>query len=550
VTPRFLIDRGTSTLSAALVGRVGDRWRLLAAGAFPASVELEAALRFVAERASASSLDGSGDGLLEGWRERERIEAVSSRPKRIALLSSSARHLPDLEAAAEQAGWNVRAAVSADRTDALVSADAFGGLELDAVVVASGDPPRRDERAVLTELVALAVAAVERRPQLFVVLSGAAAEHQGRFPYERVVLAPAPSSAGVSSGGDDLTRALVGISGQTSGARLAMARSIATLASVLDRTVELAEVGSSGGAWFRATPVRDENGTAQEGAEAAERHEPVDADLEGFTSASGSMVPEPVDDDDEADLDAVIAWSPLRIDRPSHRDRLRDLRAHPWQDATGEGTLLRMAAARAALERLEDQRIEFGGLPAERMVAPDLLVVSGGAFALAPGPAIALAAADTIRRPGMTQLAYDHARLLAPLGMLAESERREMISDLADDLLLPLGGLLVLSGGRQGRDLGRLTVTSDWATDEPQPLPSGTLRVVELPPGAPATVELEVREGRFGRTRARRVGFQASGGLGGLFVDTRGVPLRLPPRTERRREVLAQWQRSLWPGAE
>jgi hypothetical protein len=76
------------------------------------------------------------------------------------------------------------------------------------------------------------------------------------------------------------------------------------------------------------------------------------------------------------------------------------------------------------------------------------------------------------------------------------------------------------------------------------------LRVVELPPGAPASVELEVRDGRFGRTRAHRVGFEATGGLGGLFIDTRGVPLRLPPRTERRRELVAQWQRSLWPGAE
>jgi len=110
--------------------------------------------------------------------------------------------------------------------------------------------------------------------------------------------------------------------------------------------------------------------------------------------------------------------------------------------------------------------------------------------------------------------------------------------------------VLVLSAGRPGREFGTLHVDSEWATGEAQPLASGALRLVELPPGAPARVELEVRDGRFGRTRARRVGFEATGGLAGLLVDTRGIPLRLPQRSERRREVLAQWQRTLWPGAE
>jgi hypothetical protein len=320
---------------------------------------------------------------------------------------------------------------------------------------------------------------------------------------------------------------------------------------VLERTVEAVDVGASGGAWFRAVPEdRETDGETPDEETASDDETSTRTDgLDGFLLAAGAMVPERAIDD-EADLDAVIAWSPLRIDRPTHRDRLRDLHAHPWQDAVGEGALLRMAAGRAALARMEEERERFGGAPAERMPAPDLLVVGGGAFALAPGSATALAVADTIRRPGMTQVAYDHARLLAPLGMLDETERRALIADLADQLLLPLGSVLVLTGGRPGREMGRLQVTSEWANGEVQTLSSGMLRVVELPPGAPADVELEVRDGRFGRTRAKRIGFEATGGLGGLLVDTRGVPLRLPQRSERRRDVLAQWQRSLWPGAE
>jgi hypothetical protein len=41
-----------------------------------------------------------------------------------------------------------------------------------------------------------------------------------------------------------------------------------------------------------------------------------------------------------------------------------------------------------------------------------------------------------------------------------------------------------------------------------------------------------------------------AGGLGGLLVDLRDVPLRLPDRADRRQELLAAWQEALWAGSE
>jgi hypothetical protein len=57
--------------------------------------------------------------------------------------------------------------------------------------------------------------------------------------------------------------------------------------------------------------------------------------------------------------------------------------------------------------------------------------------------------------------------------------------------------------------------------------------------------------GRFRDTvrlggRGRRFAVDVAGGLGGLLVDLRDVPLRLPERQERRRELLEAWQDSLW----
>ena len=48
-------------------------------------------------------------------------------------------------------------------------------------------------------------------------------------------------------------------------------------------------------------------------------------------------------------------------------------------------------------------------------------------------------------------------------------------------------------------------------------------------------------------TRGRRFAVSVTGGLAGLVVDTRDVPLRLPERGEERRAVLATWERALWP---
>ena len=48
--------------------------------------------------------------------------------------------------------------------------------------------------------------------------------------------------------------------------------------------------------------------------------------------------------------------------------------------------------------------------------------------------------------------------------------------------------------------------------------------------------------------RGRHFAVDVGGGLGGLLVDLRDVPLRLPERLERRRELLDAWQRALWAG--
>jgi hypothetical protein len=186
---------------------------------------------------------------------------------------------------------------------------------------------------------------------------------------------------------------------------------------------------------------------------------------------------------------------------------------------------------------------DISGLP-----APDLIVVAGGAWAVAPGPAIALALADVVRRPGASQLAWDHARLLGPIGMVDDhAERRVLLAELAEDLLVPLGTVVTPAGLRAGKSAGRLLIHGESGSSEIDLVPGG-LQLVDLPPGQLGIAEFRFRDQVNLGSRAQHARIEVGGGLGGLLVDLRDVPLRLPDRLDRRRALLGAWQAALWPG--
>jgi len=236
-----------------------------------------------------------------------------------------------------------------------------------------------------------------------------------------------------------------------------------------------------------------------------------------------------------------LSWSTIAFDRYRLSDRLRDLRSSPWGEADGEGALLRLAAAKAAVERLVAATPEIS---AREM--PDILIAAGGVWSSTPPSVVALAMADLVRRPGVGRLACDQARLLGPLGAIAdEDERRKMLKDLVGDVLLPLGSLVLPAGIRQGRSAGRMRVTGDTANSDIDLQPGG-IWAVELQPGQTATADMEFKDAVRLGARGRRFSVEVSGGLGGLFVDLRDIPLRLPDRADQKRATWESWQRAMW----
>jgi hypothetical protein len=311
-----------------------------------------------------------------------------------------------------------------------------------------------------------------------------------------------------------------------------MSEAVATLAMLLDRRVEAVDIGHSGGTRILAGPAGLERQVVT--AEAALVPAPGPSAPDERRTTMGL----------DAAVEDIAGWSAIRTDPYTLADRLRNLRLAPWRDASGDGARLRLAALRTALARLDRVWRER---PVEADGPGDLVVCSGGAFAAVPPAAAALAVVDGMRAPGVRNLFHDHARLLGPIGALPDaSDRRRLLADLLDDALLPIGSTIVIGEGKvAGRAPIAMRLTSHLARQDVE-LPAGDVHVLDLPPGVPARVELASRETGLLGLRSRRVAVEVTGGLGGLLVDTRDVPLRLPDRVERRRAQLEAWEQAVW----
>ena len=529
------IDHGSATVSVALIGRAGGAWRLIGSLAIPAGADLDPAIDLLLRRAIDADPDvAEGLGIVGLPRDAFPIlEVRSRRPRRVAVVAGSERTLADLVATAGRSGWRV-AAASAETTDPLAMTRLLLDRTVEAIVVGASDPPRSDERGGIRELATLVAAVATRRPELPVILSGSMSEALDVFGdvsarSGEIVLAPAAvRSTGTvdPDAADPLGDLLLELALPIDDPRRALGTGTRTLAELLDRRVEAIMLGHDAGC--RAVAVPGQGG------------QPSTVRLAVVPAAA--VAPEEPDD---AVIDGVLAWSTMPADRHRIRDRMRELRIAPWSDAAGDGAALRMAAARAALVRLAHATARFDDGP-----VPDLVVAASGVWTSVPAPAVALAHIDVLRRPGASQYALDHARLLGPLGAIPDGgERRVLLMDLVDDLLAPLGSVVTPAGLRAGKSIGSVVVHARDGSSELELTPGG-LELVDLPPGSTAVAEFKFRERVRLGGRGRHFAIDVAGGLGGLMVDLRDVPLKLPDRADRRRDLLAAWQASLWAGSE
>ena len=526
------LDHGSATLAGALVGQVDGRWRLLAATALPAGSSPDALVRLLANRldaadpAAARAIGSASPGAPIPWADVPRLVARSRPGATLAVIAATERTRARLEEAARGAGWSIVAG-SAERTDPLELTRLATRPGVVAVLVGVADPPGADERELATEIAVATAGIAARRPGLRILLAGPVPDEpllalRHAPAIERL---PAPDGAPGERVASPLRDALAAARGGPDDSRRALAAAAGSLARVLGLRIEILEIGVSGAARVLASPRPADDGETRAAVQLVEAPE----------AALFRM-------DQPGSIDRIDHWFTQGLDRARLRDRLAELAIAPWSDLDGDGALLRAAALRAALERLlvaTDAELGSAGV--------DLVVGAGGAWSAIPGPAATHVVADVVRRPGTVQVAIDHARLLGPLGTIEDdAERDAVVADLAADLLLPVGTIVMPRGLRPNRPAGQLLLETAGGRSEID-LVAGGLTLVDLPPGARGTAELAFRGTPELGPRGRHFRVAVSGGLAGLLLDLRDIPLRLPERPDRRRELLGTWERALWP---
>src|SRR4051812_20068552 len=288
--------------------------------------------------------------------ELPRLVGRSAPRRSLLALAVSARALEPVADAARRTGWRTTTA-HLDEGDALRLTSRILDPKVDVLLVGAGDPPGADERRLPPELARIVAGAVARRPDLTIVRAGAMADHLARLEASGAANPNGPGSAsrgngaatsghGSAVGGERPGELLLGpaaTAGDPPGAplrelldevrggpddpRRAAGRITAALADVLDRRVELIEIGFDGGLRPPAAP-----GVGGDPAES-------------MVSIVADAAPPPPDRD-EAPVDRALAGTPLPLDRPRLRDQLRELRLWPWWGIPGDGARLRLAAAR------------------------------------------------------------------------------------------------------------------------------------------------------------------------------------------------------------
>ena len=225
-----------------------------------------------------------------------------SRPaRRLAVVAGSERALGPLVAAASRSGWQTVSA-SPETTDPLAMSTMLLDASVDGILAGAGDPPAADERRASGELGALVAAAAERRPEVPVILAGGMADQVARLRGRRRSpdrrpgdgrRCPAPGSAGAELRDVLLDLALPPtiLVGRSASAAL-------TLAEILDRRVDVVEIGFDGGARVAARPAVGNSSAA--------------VDLAVVPTAGLA----PFDPDDTV-VDRVATWSSRRRRSPS-----------------------------------------------------------------------------------------------------------------------------------------------------------------------------------------------------------------------------------------
>jgi uncharacterized protein (TIGR01319 family) len=256
---------------------------------------------------------------------------------------------------------------------------------------------------------------------------------------------------------------------------------------------------------------------------------------------------------EQVPIESIQRWLPFEMEAAEVSNVLHNkaLRYHTIPQ-TAEEVLLEQAVAREILRlAVADLRTRWSqGVPAASghlLPKFHLIVGAGGVLAHAPnyGQA-ALVLLDALQPVGVSGLAIDQLRLMAPLGAAAMANATLASQVMEKDALLNLATVVAPLGTARAGDLA-LTFKMEYQDGRllQVEVPYGSLEVIPLPAGQTADLELRPTR-RFDvglGTRGQAGMTKVEGGILGIIIDARGRPLPMAEDPEEQREKTQHW---LW----
>jgi uncharacterized protein (TIGR01319 family) len=252
-------------------------------------------------------------------------------------------------------------------------------------------------------------------------------------------------------------------------------------------------------------------------------------------------------------LDKFLRWLPFDLTTGELYNRLLNKCLHPSSiPTTYEDLLVEYALAREALRvTIEQARDGWPLQPAigRRDIQWNLLIGAGSVLTHAPQlNYAAMIMLDAVEPWGVTTLLLDEHDLVNMLGSIAAVHPVAAVEVTNQNAFLNLGTVIAPAGhGSPGNPALNLKI--DYARGDilEVEIPYGAIKVIDLPPGQKATLEIrptrhfDIGLGQPGRGALAEV----EGGSVGLIIDARGRPLKLPKDDVWRQEQLRQWLENL-----
>ena len=268
----------------------------------------------------------------------------------------------------------------------------------------------------------------------------------------------------------------------------------------------------------------------------------------------------------EAGLDNIMRWVPFGMEELDLRNRIKNKMIRPTSiPQLMEELIVEQAIAREALRLsfIQHKSLAVGlkGVQQQRTISDlfdqkesgetlvdmmnlDLIIGSGGVLSHAPRRCqSALMMIDSFLPEGFTRLAVDSIFMMPHLGVLASVHKEAAMQVFKRDCLIPLGTCIAPRGQAKKPVLClTLKITTADNRQQEHEFKFGEIALVPLAVGETATIEARPAKGfDLGQGPGVAITRKVSGGSVGLIIDTRGRPLALAEKNDKRLAQLQQW---------